>query len=595
MGHLNFFGIDNFKVFKDLNRFEIKPITILVGKNSSGKSSLSKGILLPKTSFEKIEYVSSYSEGTTFISMRETEQLFFQSKMNLGNFTNCINNKSDNPYISFELPISFPPLQDSFIWRFVYEKSNNSLQNGELKEIRIIHSDTATQVLHFEQQSETLKINFSFLKKKLDNEMSNSEGYDENVQTSFNLIKFPFLFEERYLRSMQNRLNIDNDDLENLVKICNVVKLKLSSKTDNIAEYLRQLEIESLDELLIQNNADFDDRGFSYVLNNLLDVRKTRFNKSLQDSPLILTTIRKMIEKESLLEDVEQLYLMFGQNSFNILDSNINRNKWIDFSYFMKDFIYSGIEASLNKLREAYVDTHFIPAVRTKMDRFFRTEESISYLHEVLFEYHGTSRSEETEQFIGSYILKLDLADRIEIKMMDDSSGSKIYLWKDSKKQELADVGYGMAQVLPIILKLGLLISGRELNEINWVSEEDFFENPILVIIEEPETNLHPALQSKLIDMFIECHEKYNIQFILETHSEYLIRKLQYLTAKKEFAAKDSVIYYFNDPNNISTGEKQVKKIEILEDGRLSSPFGTGFYDETAKIMSALLTGENLN
>jgi hypothetical protein len=55
------------------------------------------------------------------------------------------------------------------------------------------------------------------------------------------------------------------------------------------------------------------------------------------------------------------------------------------------------------------------------------------------------------------------------------------------------------------------------------------------------------------------------------------------------------VIYYFNAPNNIPAGEPQVKKIEILEDGRLSQPFGSGFYDETARIMSALLTGENLN
>jgi hypothetical protein len=58
---------------------------------------------------------------------------------------------------------------------------------------------------------------------------------------------------------------------------------------------------------------------------------------------------------------------------------------------------------------------------------------------------------------------------------------------------------------------------------------------------------------------------------------------------------EDIVIYYFNAPNNIPAGEPQVKKIEILEDGRLSQPFGSGFYDETARIMSALLTGENLN
>ena len=585
MGHLNFFGIDNFKLFKDLNRFEIKPITVLVGMNSSGKSSLSKGIYLPKSSFEKIDFVSSYSEDTTFVSTKEIEQLSFQSKdMYLGNFTNCVNNKSNNPYISFELPISFPPLQDLFMWRFVYTKSTNHLQNGELKEIKIIHSYTNTQILHFEQESLTLKINFSFLKEKLDYEISNSENFDENIQTNFNLIKFPFLFEEKYLRSMQNHLHINNDDLDNLVKICNGIKLKFSSKTDNIVEYLRQLEIESLDELLFQNIEDSDDGDFSYLLDNLFNEKKVRSNKSLHDTPLILSTIDKMIEKEPLLEDVEHLYsLMFEQNSFNILDSNINRNKRIDFSYFMKDFIYSGIEASLYKLKEAYTDTHFIPAVR-----------GTTYLQEFLEKYRRTfplERKNMSKQFINRFVQKFGVADSIEIIPEEYKGKSEmiIYLWKDGKNQKLADVGYGVTQILPIIIKLGELILGRKLNDKNWVSEEDFFENPILVIIEEPETNLHPALQSKLVDMFVECHEKYNIQFILETHSEYLIRKLQYLTAKKEFAAKDSVIYYFNDPNNIPEYEKQVKKIEILEDGSLSDDFGSGFFDEASNWELELL------
>ena len=58
MAHLKFFGIDNFKVFKDLNRFELKPITVLVGTNSSGKSSFSKEGETTKTK-TKIETMST--------------------------------------------------------------------------------------------------------------------------------------------------------------------------------------------------------------------------------------------------------------------------------------------------------------------------------------------------------------------------------------------------------------------------------------------------------------------------------------------------------------------------------------------------------
>ena len=82
------------------------------------------------------------------------------------------------------------------------------------------------------------------------------------------------------------------------------------------------------------------------------------------------------------------------------------------------------------------------------------------------------------------------------------------------------------------------------------------------VIIEEPEINLHPAFQSKLADMFVEAAKVFNIQFIIETHSEYLIRRLQYLTAKKDIKTDDTVIYYFTHPEQLKKGEEQIKNKE---------------------------------
>ena len=220
-----------------------------------------------------------------------------------------------------------------------------------------------------------------------------------------------------------------------------------------------------------------------------------------------------------------------------------------------------------------------------EMDRFFRIGNGESYLQEVLYTLHQTNLTKTARLFIDNYLQKFSIADSIELTLAEDSSGTKIFLLKDGKKQELADMGYGVAQVLPIILKIGSLISQSDPEP----SISRYYYNSSIVIVEEPETNLHPALQSKLADMFVECYKKYNIQFIVETHSEYFVRKLQYLTAKKEFSANDSVIYYFNDPNNIPAGETQVKKIEILEDGSLSDDFGSGFFDEAANWELELL------
>ncbi len=53
-----------------------------------------------------------------------------------------------------------------------------------------------------------------------------------------------------------------------------------------------------------------------------------------------------------------------------------------------------------------------------------------------------------------------------------------------------------------------------------------------MVLLEEPESNLHPNLQSKLADFLIDASDRFGIKWVIETHSEYFIRKLQYWTAK---------------------------------------------------------------
>ena len=106
---------------------------------------------------------------------------------------------------------------------------------------------------------------------------------------------------------------------------------------------------------------------------------------------------------------------------------------------------------------------------------------------------------------------------------------------------------------------------------------------PHIICVEEPENHLHPKFQSLLADMFIEAYKKYNISFIIETHSEYLIRKLQIMVADKEnsLTTNDvSLNYIEKDTDGISHN----KRIKILEDGGLSDSFGAGFYDEADNL-----------
>ena len=67
------------------------------------------------------------------------------------------------------------------------------------------------------------------------------------------------------------------------------------------------------------------------------------------------------------------------------------------------------------------------------------------------------------------------------------------------------DVGFGVSQVLPVIVQ-STLSKGN------------------VILIEQPELHLHPRLQAELGSLFARCiEEPQHNQFIIETHSEHLI------------------------------------------------------------------------
>jgi predicted ATPase len=95
--------------------------------------------------------------------------------------------------------------------------------------------------------------------------------------------------------------------------------------------------------------------------------------------------------------------------------------------------------------------------------------------------------------------------------------------------------------------------------------------------------------------MFVDASKRFNVQFFIETHSEYLVRRLQYLTAKNEIKPEDSVIYYFNHPDEVAKGAEQVKELHIREDGMMDGDFGPGFFDESTRLTVDLLKLQNKN
>lgn len=92
----------------------------------------------------------------------------------------------------------------------------------------------------------------------------------------------------------------------------------------------------------------------------------------------------------------------------------------------------------------------------------------------------------------------------------------------------VADVGIGVSQVLPVIVLSYFVPTGS------------------IIILEQPELHLHPSVQAVLAEFFYEVSIKRNIQFIVETHSEHLLTRLQRRLAERnygEYTEKDVKLY----------------------------------------------------
>jgi predicted ATPase len=135
---------------------------------------------------------------------------------------------------------------------------------------------------------------------------------------------------------------------------------------------------------------------------------------------------------------------------------------------------------------------------------------------------------------VSAWLKRLDLADGIEVRRMGKSRLYEIEVIRGDSRSNLIDVGYGVSQVLPVIVLLQFAPEGS------------------VILCEDPEAHLHPMAQAALADMFVEVTRQRKLQVLLETHSEHLFRRLQYLIADGKMSSDDCALYYVDrdQPND---------------------------------------------
>ena len=161
---------------------------------------------------------------------------------------------------------------------------------------------------------------------------------------------------------------------------------------------------------------------------------------------------------------------------------------------------------------------------------------------------------------VSKWLKDCNISDEINIKKLSDRHFELVLKNQlEDTLENIADVGYGCSQVLPI------LVAGYNLDQGN------------LFIVQEPEIHLHPKAQAELGSFFYNLMKE-DIQMIIETHSEHLLLRLQAHVAdrKSNLVPSDISIYYINTTN----GKREIQQIELAEDGFFKDDWPDGFFPE---------------
>jgi hypothetical protein len=160
-----------------------------------------------------------------------------------------------------------------------------------------------------------------------------------------------------------------------------------------------------------------------------------------------------------------------------------------------------------------------------------------------------------------------DEADESRINLQDLPTESQVVLVSEKNGLDFLphDIGIGISQLLPIV------VAATESNE-------------SVVVIEQPELHVHPRIQSELGDLFIETSIDGQHEYLIETHSEHLIlrilRRIRETSNGKphngvEVTGADIAVYFVK----VDGDQTCISRIDIDSKGDFVQPWPDDFFE----------------
>ena len=496
--------INNFRSFKDTGFVDIKPITILLGKNSSGKSSFLRTFPMLKQSVEE---------------RTKSPLLLYGHFVDFGNsadITPTFAEEGDNYQLSFILDSKM-----SLMRPFVSRRVNRNLR-------RMFEFETEYSVEFTEDKKELLHISVM----KIDF-LSNSVQFVLNTEKS-----------KVHEISVNNEIIFDStDDIFYLDQGDFVV--------DFFSNVVRKMRV--------------DDNRVEKIVRRLPAVRNirpkiitlvSRFVHGRTEYP----TKWRIIENISIGSDDEMLEQM--KNVKYPLSWSKNISSWtVENKTFqqLKNYIivHSMFDYFLKKINEylkaTFSEIKYIAPLRATAERFYRIQQLA--VNEVdpngknLPIFLDSLTVAQMKDFEGWTLDNFEF--KVKIHKTEGHYSIKVIL-KDGNEINLSDMGFGYSQILPIITQLWYSSSLFANDRFRSMRRGTLF--PKILAIEQPELHLHPGFQAKFADVLVKVisYSKsigVDLRLVIETHSDTIVNRLGDCVLNNEIETDQINIVIFDKPS----------------------------------------------
>lgn len=529
--------IRNLRSLRDTGSVSLKKLNILLGTNSSGKSTFLRSFPLLKQSINK--------------DLRNAISWFDASSVDFGDYETSVNRLAKTDPISFEFVLTPPYYDPGYISYYSYSRVRRILKENKKIVVRIEYSNDNSGTYVSGVIVKVVNCTFSVL------------CHGRNEELIFSLddpIMNTFPSGVRFGRFAQNQLipNVEYPKLEGWESNHRDVREYYKNRVRSFLKKYssrRLKNVERLDEVF-----------------QVWTPSKKDFLSNLQYKVSIQSFSKRA--KEWTVDNYEFLDVYNRVGCLKIFDY---------------------LEAVNNDITRYYSNCSYLAPVRAEASRYYRTQglqiDDIDSYGKNLQEFISSLNSEMQKSYKGYCLRVLGAYPSISPY---SGQNSILLMSEEEEGTNLTDVGFGFSQILPIVTKLWYatqMMTPTGMPIINSLMDT--------ILIEQPELHLHPAMQAKVADALIACAKSRNVKkmypalidfegtenveeevkecrIIVETHSQAIINRIGRRIREGELSPNDVNVVLFEKRSVDS--DTEVRQISFDDDGRLKDwPYG--FFD----------------